>query len=178
MPKPFTNNTAFRLMRTCNCYNMKLFTSIMFSLFLVHAAVAQDEDALKKVESARIALITERLELTPEQAEKFWPLYREYVAKRQDLRREYMDARKSVNHEKLTEEESKRLLNKGLELKERQLALDKLYSERLTNVITTRQILQLRKAEEDFRQMLLERLERRRDARERLDRRDDLRNNE
>jgi hypothetical protein len=150
----------------------------MFSLFLVHAAVAQDEDALKKVESARIALITERLELTPEQAEKFWPLYREYVAKRQDLRREYMDARKSVNHEKLTEEESKRLLNKGLELKERQLALDKLYSERLTNVITTRQILQLRKAEEDFRQMLLERLERRRDARERLDRRDDLRNNE
>lgn len=89
-----------------------------------------------------------------------------------------MDARKSVNHEKLTEEESKRLLNKGLELKERQLALDKLYSERLTNVITTRQILQLRKAEEDFRQMLLERLERRRDARERLDRRDDLRNNE
>ena len=89
-----------------------------------------------------------------------------------------MDARKSVNHEKLTEEESKRLLNKGLELKERQLALDKLYSERLTNVITTRQILQLRKAEEDFRQMLLERLERRRDGRERLDRRDDLRNNE
>lgn len=157
---------------------MRIFTSILFSLFLVHAALGQDDEALKKVESARIALITERLELTPEQAEKFWPLYREYVAKRQDLRREYMDARRSVNHEKLTEEESKRLLDKGLELKEKQLALDKLYSERLTNVITTRQILQLRKAEEDFRQMLLERLERRRDARERLDRRDDLRNNE
>jgi hypothetical protein len=157
---------------------MKIYTTILFCFLFAQVTLAQDEEALRKVESARIALITERLELTPEQAEKFWPLYREYVAKRQDLRRQYMDARKSVNGETLSEEESKRLLDKGLELKERQLALDRLYSERLNNVITTRQILQLRKAEEDFRQILLERLERRRDARERLNRRDDLRNNE
>lgn len=158
---------------------MKIFVALVVNLLLALPLLAQrDDDALKKVESARIALITERLELTPEQAEKFWPLYREYVAKRQDLRREYMDARRSVNHDQLSEEESKKLLDKGLELKERQLALDKLYSERLNTVITTRQILQLRKAEEDFRQMLMERLERRRDARERLNRRDDLRNNE
>jgi hypothetical protein len=151
------NNTVFPLMKICNCYNMKIFTTILFCLLFAQITLAQDEDALRKVESARIALITERLELTPEQAEKFWPLYREYVSKRQ---------------------ERKRLLDKGLELKERQLSLDRLYSERLNNVITTRQILQLRKAEEDFRQILLERLERRRDARERLNRRDDLKNND
>jgi hypothetical protein len=172
------NNTVFPLMKICNCYNMKIFTTILFCLLFAQITLAQDEDALRKVESARIALITERLELTPEQAEKFWPLYREYVSKRQELRRQYMEARQSVNGETLSEEESKRLLDKGLELKERQLSLDRLYSERLNNVITTRQILQLRKAEEDFRQILLERLERRRDARERLNRRDDLKNND
>ena len=172
------NNMVYQPMKTCNCFNMKIFTFIMLPLLMAHSALAQDEDALRKVESARIALITERLELTPEQAEKFWPLYREYVAKRQEIRREYMDARRSVNGEKLTEEESKQLLTKGHELKEKQLALEKTYSDRFTNVITTRQILQLRKAEEDFRQMLLDRLERRRDARERINRREDLRNNE
>jgi hypothetical protein len=156
---------------------MKIFTALTICLFLTGVLHAQEDETLKKVESARIALITERLELTPEQAEKFWPIYREYVARRQELRREYMDARKAVNANEMTEEESKKLLEKGLDLKERQVALDKLYSERFTNVITTRQILQLRKAEDDFRQMLLERLEKRRDARDRLNRREDLKNN-
>lgn len=156
---------------------MKALLILSLLIFLLPPAFGQDGETLKKVEAARIALITERLELTPEQAEKFWPLYREYVSKRQDLRREYMNARREVNVENLTEEESKRLLDKGLELKEKQLALDKLYSDRFNRVITTRQILQLRKAEEDFRQMLLERLEHRRDAGERMNRRQELRNN-
>jgi hypothetical protein len=164
-------------MKICKCFNMKIFTLIVVFLGLAPALVAQDDDGMKKVEAARIALITERLELTPEQAEKFWPVYREYVAKRQDLRKEYLDARKELNGKELSEDESKRLLDKGMQLKERQLALDKLYSERLNNVITTRQILALRKAEDDFRQMLLDRLEKRRDARDRFNRREDLKNN-
>jgi hypothetical protein len=155
---------------------MKILPALLVFL-LSGTLLAQDEEALKKIESARIALITERLELTPEQAEKFWPLYREYVAKRQELRREFMHARRAVNEKEMTEAESKKLLDKGLELKEKQLDLDKAYSERFNNVITTRQILQLRKAEDDFRQMLLDRLEKRRDARDRLNRRDELRNN-
>ncbi len=135
---------------------------------------AQEEQALRRVESARIALITERLELTPEQAEKFWPVYREYTMKRRELRREYLETRRHITKEKLTEEESKLLLKQGMELKERQFALDKQYSEKLSNVITAQQILQLRKAEEDFRQMLLDRLDRRRDAREKSNKRDRL----
>jgi len=37
------------------------------------------------VESLRIAFMTEQLALSPAEAEKFWPLYREYQAKRQAL---------------------------------------------------------------------------------------------
>jgi hypothetical protein len=46
-------------------------------LFLFQLSFGQDRDARQKIESARIALITERLGLTPEQAEKFWPIYNE-----------------------------------------------------------------------------------------------------
>jgi len=64
----------------------KLFYLIFTSLVYV-AGVAQaveepqphpesnrDENAKDKIKAARIGLITQRLNLTPEQAEKFWPI--------------------------------------------------------------------------------------------------------
>ncbi|MTI26749.1 hypothetical protein [Fulvivirga kasyanovii] len=157
---------------------MKKIIMVLLLVFSGTLLMAQSKEALEKIESARIALITERLELTPEQAEKFWPLYREYSEKRKELRQEFMDARQSVDRKDMTEEESKMLLNKGLELKERQLNIDRTYAERLTRVISTQQLLQLRKAEDDFRRMLLERLERRRDQRERINNRQERRDND
>jgi predicted phage-related endonuclease len=134
---------------------------------------------MDRIESARIALITERLELTPEQAEKFWPLYREYTERRQELRKEFLSARSEIKRDhQMTEEESKKLIDKGLELKEKQLTLDRDYADKFSLVITSRQILQLRKAEDDFRQMLLERLEKRRETRNGLDRGEYRRNND
>lgn len=167
------------MMRNYKPYSDSMKHISLFIIFVFAAVLckAQDPEAMKRIESARIALITERLKLTPEQAEKFWPLYREYTDKREELRKEFMEARRDAGGGKLSEEESKKLLNKGLELKERQLELEKRYTERLNRVISTQQILQLRRAEDDFRQMLLDRIERRREERDRLQRRDDRRNN-
>ncbi|UXP30888.1 hypothetical protein N6H18_11045 [Reichenbachiella agarivorans] len=160
------------------------FKSIIVVLGLTCLATAvqsQDQQALDKIESAKIALITERLGLTPDQAEKFWPLYNEYSAKRMELRQEYRRFRTDAEGRTLSEDESKKLLEKGQQLKERQLQIDKSYSERLNTVITNRQLLQLRTAEEDFRNMLLQRLEQRSnqiDRREMMQQRMDKRNNE
>lgn len=165
-------------MKIYNYFNMKTLTGTLLLMMVAWAGVAQSQEAMQKIESARIALITERLDLTPEQAEKFWPLYREYSEKRQQLRQEFIQARQSVGRENMSEEESKQLLQKGLDLKERQLNLDKIYAEKLNRVISSQQLLQLRKAEDDFRKMLLERLERRREQRERLNNRQDRKNND
>ena len=133
----------------------------------------QSEEALRKIEAARIALITERLNLTPEQAEKFWPVYREYTKLRLQLRDELQSLKKSADGETMTDAESKEVLQKGHELKERQLALDKTYTEKLSRVISNNQILLLREAEEDFRKMIIRRLENRKENRERLHRREE-----
>ena len=147
-------------------------------LFCAFSTVAQDQEAMKKIESARIALITERLGLTPEQAEKFWPLYREYTQQRQSLRKEFQSLRRNSEERQLTDEESKEVLQKGLELKERQLELDKNYTDKLGTVITNNQILLLRKAEDDFKQMIIKRLENRKENRERMDRRIERKTND
>jgi hypothetical protein len=137
------------------------------------AAIAQNQERLERIRAARIALINDRLELTPEQAEKFWPLYNEYTQQRQDLLKEYQSMRQSSEGRQLTDEESKELLNKGIRLKEKQLDLDRTYNDRLTRVITNNQILLLRRAEEDFRKMIIERLDNRREQRERRENRKD-----
>ena len=152
---------------------MKYLFTFILALFVTTGLVAQDEAARQKIESARIALITERLELTPDQAEKFWPIYREYQEKMNELRQEFQQARGNVRRQDLTEEESQRLLELGMKMKEQQLGMEKAYSERLTQIITNRQLLALRKAEDDFRRMLLERLEKRREMQQRLQNRKD-----
>jgi hypothetical protein len=159
-------------------YNMKLTVGIFALILIATTGFTQDEEALNKIESARIALITERLGLSPEQAEKFWPLYREYTQHRQELLKEYQSMRKSSDGKQISDEESKALLQKGIKLKERQLDLDRNYNDKLNRVITNNQILLLRRAEEDFRKMILQRLDNRREQRERLNKREERKSND
>ncbi len=131
---------------------------IIGCLLVSFSSLAQDQQMMEKIESARIGLITERLGLSPDQAEKFWPLYKEFSRERNLLRQELRDARGDINPEKASEAENQRLLEMQMKLKERELNLEKQYSERILQVISSRQMIQLRKAETDFRNMILNQL--------------------
>ncbi len=134
--------------------------SIILTLFLISFwANAQNREAMKKIESARIALITERLGLSPNQAEKFWPVYREYNLQRRELRKEFRETRQGVDMKTLTEEQSIQLVQKALDIKQKELNLEKDYSHRMTEVITTQQLFKLKNAEKDFQQMILKRIQ-------------------
>ncbi len=133
---------------------------IFFMLFFISFGIfAQNKDAMKKIESARIALITERLGLTPDQAEKFWPVYREYNLQRREIREQFRTEREQADVQNMSEEESKQLVQKSMDMKQKELNLEKEYSKRLTEVISTQQLFKLKNAEKDFQQMLLNRIQ-------------------
>ncbi len=141
---------------------------IIWMLIAVLPAFSQnqerlDQEALDRIESAKIALITQRLDLTPEQAEKFWPIYREYSERQREIQREFQDLRRNYRPNTASEEESKALIDKGLQIKEQMINLDKQYSDRMLTVINNRQLLRLREAEHDFRQELMRRLRQQRE---------------
>ncbi len=138
---------------------MKRLSIIILIALLSFGANAQNREAMKKIESARIALITERLGLSPDQAEKFWPVYREYNMERKAIRKQFRIERKDVDMENLTDEQGKELVRKSMELKQNQLNLEKEYSNRMTDVISTKQLYKLKNAEIDFQQMLLKRIQ-------------------
>lgn len=135
---------------------------MLFFISLGVNAQKQNRDAMEQINSARIALITERLGLTPDQAEKFWPVYREYNLERRALRQEFKKARQGVDLDNLTEEQSNQLIKKSMELKQHELNLEKEYSNRMGDVITTQQLFKLKNAEKDFQQMLLKRIQQQR----------------
>ncbi|MEM9895269.1 MAG: hypothetical protein AAF789_02770 [Bacteroidota bacterium] len=144
-----------------------------FVLIICFSSAGQGEAARKKIEAARIALITERLELTPEQAEKFWPIYREYGERRREIRREFDVSRRQFDPDRATDEENRRMLKMANQVKEQQLKLEREYSDRMMKFINARQINNLRKAESDFNEMLLKRL-----REERNNRRQQFNNND
>jgi len=91
---------------------MRLVNSLMLltAMVLVLKGYGQSKEAMAKIQSARIGLITERLGLTPDQAEKFWPLYREFNTKRKGFRSEMRSAREGIDPQSLTDEQGRELM--------------------------------------------------------------------
>ncbi len=140
----------------------KLLLFVVVSLLSLPQVIAQKKEAIKKIESARIALITGRLGLSPSQAEKFWPLYNEFSRQKRDIRSEVSTARKNIDPQNITDQQSKRLMDLQFDAKQKELNLEKEYAGRLRAVISSQQIFSLRKAEDDFKRMLLQRIDQRR----------------
>lgn len=158
---------------------MKKIVSICALLILtvLWSVSGQRPETREKIEAARIALITERLNLSPEQAQRFWPVYNEYNQKRHDLQQEFQQLRGSFDPKNASEEESRKMLEAGMKVKERQLDLERTYAERMQQVISTQQLLSLRKAEDDFREMLMQRIRDQQRQREQMQN-DRMRNND
>jgi hypothetical protein len=129
--------------------------------------IPRDPKAREKIEAARIGIITNKLGLTPEQAEKFWPIYHEFAEKRIELRKEFRSEQEKIKPDQASQEQKQRLVELGLNLKQKELDLEKIYSGKLLNVISADQMLNLRTAERDFQRMLMNQLQQRREIQQR-----------
>jgi hypothetical protein len=151
---------------------MKILARIIFLWLLALSAVAQDDDEVPqpqdtkvrdKIEAARIAYITDQLQLTPEEAEKFWPIYREFAQQRREIRRELRQVTRSADPKQSDED----MVNQQFKVKQKELDLEKDYSGRLLKVISAQKLRTLPQAERRFRQMILDQIQRRQMQQER-----------
>ena len=111
----------------------------MLSLMLFATASAWAQrpsgEEMQKIQDAKIAIITNRLNLSPEQATGFWPVYNEYSQKRRDIHRAQ---RKIINDKKAEGKTDDQVLNNLKEvqdLKQKELDLEKEYQNRFLKVI-------------------------------------------
>lgn len=113
---------------------------------------------LTQLDNAKIAFITSRLTLNQDQAQRFWPLYNEFVAKRRDLNRTARQLRLGADNPTLSEAQLRDTFTQEFAIRQQQLNLEKEYFEKVQKVLTLRQVAQLYGAERDFTKEVLKRV--------------------
>lgn len=136
----------------------------MMLLTIVAVAHAQPGKRMERVRAIKVAYITDKLQLSAEQSEKFWPVYNQFEEERFTLLRKY---RRSEGHAGQTPEESIRSIDEDIEMQEKMLELRKKYKDQFLKVITPNQLAALVDAEREFKKMLLQQLKDRRENGER-----------
>ncbi len=146
----------------------KIIFPILFLLITSISFAQGFRDKKDKVKALKVAYITEQLDLTTEEAQKFWPIYNTFDDKQAELRHEKMrailDRFEPGSVEKLSEKEASALLTQMEAIEENLFTLRKKFIKDLQGVISAKKIIKLKKSEEDFNRRLLKQIrEKRRD---------------
>lgn len=151
----------------------KLLTACLLALPFVGIAQGEDmpelpAERLQEIKAQKSAYLTQKMALTPEEAQQFWPLYNEYDGKLETLRREMRSARRELRRSDgdITEEQARTLIANELDQRQRELDIRKEYAAKFQRQIGSRKTAAMYKAEHDFNRELLHRLRERMDGRE------------
>ncbi len=150
---------------------MKKITYIFFFvlLFLSISITAQGKKgSRKKIQALKIAYITEQLDLTEKEAEKFWPVYNTYDKKLTQLRYiEKGELRKKIKElgglDVLNDNDAKTIALKMLALDEQAHETATIFFKKLSTILSYKKILKLRVAEGNFKRKLLKKLRRKKE---------------
>ena len=140
----------------------KFIVPILFLLVTTFAFAQGHKEKQEKIKALKVAYITEQLELTTDEAQKFWPIYNDYQEKQFDLRHEKMRTilgKLDVgNIEKLSEKEASALLSQMQGVEETLFTIQKKYIKDLQSILSDKKIMKLKKAEGDFNRHLLKQM--------------------
>jgi Spy/CpxP family protein refolding chaperone len=133
----------------------------MISLcFIATAQRPQGGGQSDKIRAMKVGVITQELNLSESQAEKFWPIYNNYSDERNEIFKEIRHLSKSGTH--ADSEEAIKKQDEILELRQKEITLTKKYRDSFLKVISAQQYAKLMDSERRFNQMLIEKLKERR----------------
>lgn len=133
----------------------------ILSLFFTIIAISQPRPNQKReqIKALKIAYITDELNLTPEEASKFWPLFNVYEEKQKNFRKErirsFMDQSDTGAFDKMSEKEATAVLSDIENFEEEAFQNRKKFVASLKPILSATKILKLKKAEEGFKKKLL-----------------------
>ena len=112
--------------------------------------------ALDRVQAQRVAFITEKIDMTSKEAEKFWPMFNEYEKEEERIRKEFMGKHKRISN--MSNEEAKQLLIKRFDMDQALLDNKRKYYLQLSDIISPRKLAGFTKADREFKRLLLNRI--------------------
>lgn len=130
----------------------KVFMVAVWATLYFTSAFGQNENAKDKIEAMRIGFITQRLALTPEESQQFWPLYNQYNDRLKQIR---LDAKSQRPLITLNDEETEKFIMSNFDKDIKQIELKKEYFVKYKKILNVRRVALLQTAERDFVEQVL-----------------------
>ena len=142
-----------------------LFLAVFFSL-LLQAQPPKLKEKKEKIKAIKTAYISTELNLTPEEATKFWPIYHAFEDKQHEIKQEKWKRNLDANDSSLNElstKEASALLQKVVHTEEATYLERKKFVQNLKEFLPPIKILKLLKAEASFNRKLLQQFRNKKD---------------
>ena len=129
---------------------------LLFVSFNFYAQGESMKEKKEQIKALKVAFFTTELDLTTNEAERFWPIYNTFDDKQFELRHQkmktYMRRMNDGSLDKITEKEANTFLAQIEEL----FLLRKKFMQNVRTILPAVKIVKLKKAEEDFNRKLLQ----------------------
>jgi len=125
-----------------------IFLASSYSTLLAQRPSGQQYDK-EKLEAARVAFITNRLDLKADQAEKFWPIFNQYNEDRGKLMNQISAINRSSSQD-ISDAKAREMIQKRLSLQQLLLDKEKIFMEEVTIAITPVQAMKLGSVNREF----------------------------
>ena len=130
-------------------------------LFLLPSMLWAQRPRGEEIESLKIAFFTKKLDLSPDEAKVFWPIYNDMQAEQNGLRKErfqkMISFRKVTEIDNLTDAQIPSLITSEFDFRQRDLNIEKKYYNRFKAVLPIKIIGKYYRAQEAFKRELLNR---------------------
>jgi hypothetical protein len=122
------------------------------------------EKRKEKVEALKRSYYSEKLALTPAEAEKFWPIYNEFSKKEDALRKEGKGNKKKDEQPNFTEKEALTEIDRIAVQKKSHIDLETQFLKDCMPVLGASRTMQLTQIDRDFQRELLEHMRERKEG--------------
>jgi hypothetical protein len=148
-------------MKNYNNKDMKKILLFLSIVFLVPALKSEGQTNLEKLNNYKIGFFTKKLDLSSEEAVKFWPVYNEYQTQRNSLQMEKLKINRNFNQNEssLSDKQLTEMGDKYVDLlaQESNLAVD--FHKKLKEVLPPAKVIRYYQAENQYKAQLLNELQ-------------------
>ncbi len=137
-------------------------TFIILLCILITPVVIAQKGPKEKIKTLKIAYITEQLDLSSKEAEKFWPIYNTHQQALESLKKQHRQTmrqlKKNTNATMMNTQEAQDFIDTHLSIEQEKLAIRKKQLLELKNILPPKKVVLLILAEGSFKKKLLRQL--------------------
>lgn len=151
---------------------MKTFKTILVMALIAMTSLSmaqpgrmrKDGDRKEEIEAMKVGFLTRRLNLSPEEAKTFWPVYNQFQNEldkiRENRRNEVKDAKKDFMD--MNDKDVEKIVDNEIAFRQNELDIMKKYHAQFKQVLPIKKVAILYRTEEDFKRELLKRIQEKR----------------